>query len=1720
MTSKAWAIVASVFLSVAVVVGLSTIVVIAAPYNPCQVPPVVGQATRPNVMIVMDYSGSMQFPAYFGAWETSFQGYYDSKVAYQSSWTWQSDTASYNPSFQYYGTFDPDTYYVYDTTGDFFKAADPQPVLYYTGTAESADAGGGAIWLTCEGHNFQVNDVVAVYDLGSHKSLNGDGHQVLGVQGAKLKVACTWNGKPDPIGYKAIKRITGDTSIGISGNILNLAVTSRIDAALKALIGGRATTVSGDTTNVYIQSQGARRYVTESTNVNAAFYVRPATLGSSVYYPNDYSSGTYLDKDIFVSISGQYSGQINSSDPVKYGEHTEPWKLTLTRSNRVIITLQGNWPNGNGSRLAIYSDANLNNLVTGADSSSSSSHSVTLEKDLAAGTYYLRVAPVTDFTSAYSYSLWSNVQLEKSTTLYTDASNHQGVALTKIGSIPWARVRIQVPEDERKGLVHEAFPYVRIGFMYYKGDVKANKGKILVGCENTDIDRLINAMEGRDTDSSDGLDFTQAFPYQGTPTGPALQEVYDYFNQHSNSDHADNSLFVSSSTWKTSKDPYYGAGASGAAVPVPCRKSFALLLSDGVWNDGTDPVNPAVSIHTDDLRPENQEAAFTGDQIVDIYSILAFSQDPQGENSMKAVAMYGSFKNVSGCGNDNFPYPRNGTPSDSKLFPWPVPECNPNAGNCNPPGSCSGSSYYNVTCCKEWNAVWDRNNDAVDENKGSPDAYYKANNGKELQAALQAVFADVISRHASASAVATVSQELRTGDIIVRGVFDAADPDQVDSYLWTGHLEAFRPFMYNNEEKYSFEFACNAGRLCMDMPGTDAPCPSLGRSCIDTGYILSNSTTPSERTIFTFDPDAKTQEDFDTSNTYLTECPDSTATDGLNRLGYYEVSQTAETQNLINWVRGTEVTGFRDRTGWLDPPVSTKPWRLGDIVYSTPVVIGPPGLGEVSRRDPDVSAFHTHRNNNIHRMKVVYVGANDGMLHAFVLGKYDENGTSDTSDDKWVYDPTEDGDIGKELWAYIPSNLLTEFRHTYDKGLANTTYGHGGCTHRYMVDLASRSWEVYINPKANRPDLSTNPCGTAADAQGRCWRSVVVGGERGGGDVYFAIDVTDPLSPIVLWEYPVFKNRVVVEVAAPSGSNPNQCIHDCRNACDDHSSTNTCWSTRGTCRDACPPCVCTRWYWWGGCRTEDCTARDTCRGVCETAYNTCVANCEADCVTQCSSTGPSEKSFVPFRSVYDSVKILPMSWSQPYLGRIQIPTTVKFYVGDPSPLDMDNGGDPSTSVQFDANNNKRAVAFMGGGLHLYDRDFDPQTVRDGLKLALFWPFFLMMDIETGNNLFEYVWPRVVNQAWEHFPLKSADVNTIPYAMTDPIALDVWNQNADIVGDDGFIDRIYVGDMNGYFYGIKFNLDPQNGNDTNSDFGILVDLWPMKEILTGDLTTNNYRSDHQPITVSAAATFEKGATDHLRVIIGAGKYDDVSTSEDDKTDTAKMSIYNLRDKVELPDLSSAYEVYDSSHTTGFKVAFQQRCDGVDFNTGCTWVKVASTANDADKTTICSDPDDLSTCVQVSRLSSTPDCCEDTCTSPCYKCVYDLTLPTETGLPGERVVGKPLIAGGLVFLTTFVPPSDPCGYTGEGFLYFFDVNCDTLVDPSKVIPGSSGTAVGAVTGSGTAPGGVRVSLGSGVPSKPVLDSRGENVIIQMSDGTLKRIPVELPLKPIASKGWRAR
>jgi len=166
---------------------------------------------------------------------------------------------------------------------------------------------------------------------------------------------------------------------------------------------------------------------------------------------------------------------------------------------------------------------------------------------------------------------------------------------------------------------------------------------------------------------------------------------------------------------------------------------------------------------------------------------------------------------------------------------------------------------------------------------------------------------------------------------------------------------------------------------------------------------------------------------------------------------------------------------------------------LGDIVNSQPVYVKKPPF------DYSDSHYATFKTNNTSRQAVVFSGANDGMLHAYQVdpdgNAYYQTGgfaTIATGDDTFSAG-TNDG--GGESWAYIPGIVLPRMA-----ALANRS----AFTHQYYVDGSPVVADV----------CTTVPCAASTD-----WRTILVSGLNGGGRGYFALDVTNPVSPKALWEF-------------------------------------------------------------------------------------------------------------------------------------------------------------------------------------------------------------------------------------------------------------------------------------------------------------------------------------------------------------------------------------------------------------------------------------------------------------------------------------------------------------------------------------------------------------------------------------------------------------------------
>jgi Tfp pilus tip-associated adhesin PilY1 len=174
------------------------------------------------------------------------------------------------------------------------------------------------------------------------------------------------------------------------------------------------------------------------------------------------------------------------------------------------------------------------------------------------------------------------------------------------------------------------------------------------------------------------------------------------------------------------------------------------------------------------------------------------------------------------------------------------------------------------------------------------------------------------------------------------------------------------------------------------------------------------------------------------------------ANDGASMLGFLR-GQT-----------GNEGTVFRDRVVIDTLNNTTSQTVLGDTVSAKPAFVRLPTFNYT---DSGYSAFKTANGNRSPR---VFVGANDGYLHAF-------NATN-----------------GDEAWAYAPRFLLPGMFALADTGYASR--------HRFFVDGSPETADVF-------------------DSTAGVWKTILVGGVAGGGRGFYALDVTDPVSPVGLWEF-------------------------------------------------------------------------------------------------------------------------------------------------------------------------------------------------------------------------------------------------------------------------------------------------------------------------------------------------------------------------------------------------------------------------------------------------------------------------------------------------------------------------------------------------------------------------------------------------------------------------
>ncbi len=324
---------------------------------------------------------------------------------------------------------------------------------------------------------------------------------------------------------------------------------------------------------------------------------------------------------------------------------------------------------------------------------------------------------------------------------------------------------------------------------------------------------------------------------------------------------------------------------------------------------------------------------------------------------------------------------------------------------------------------------------------GGTGSYFAATSAAALTADLQQILQAIINSTQSISSAAVNSTSLRTGTTVYRAEFSTRD-----TYLdWTGDVGAYPISTTTGEVSTTPTWSAQAQLDALGanptriiatwQPGSSSGIPFEWVSCSPAPCNSTDGITPSSA--------------LGTALTSTTILPSASDSNGQDRLNYLRGNSALEQRN-----GGT----FRNRTH-----------LLGDIVYSSPLYVAAPS-------EPyDFASYLSFQSSNNNRQPVIYVGSNDGMLHAFKA------------------------DTGSEMFAFIPNGVFNN--------LPMLTSPFYNAQHHFFVD--------------GSPQV-----GDALFTDGN-WHSVLVGGENAGGSTIYALDVTDPenitsettLASKVLWEF-------------------------------------------------------------------------------------------------------------------------------------------------------------------------------------------------------------------------------------------------------------------------------------------------------------------------------------------------------------------------------------------------------------------------------------------------------------------------------------------------------------------------------------------------------------------------------------------------------------------------
>lgn len=469
---------------------------------------------------------------------------------------------------------------------------------------------------------------------------------------------------------------------------------------------------------------------------------------------------------------------------------------------------------------------------------------------------------------------------------------------------------------------------------------------------------------------------------------------------------------------------------------------------------------------------------------------------------------------------------------------------------------------------------------------GIPDNYFQSDNPAVLESQLSSIFRKLQNRTSSGSAAAVITDTISTVGSVYQALYQPKKEVLNVEVSWIGQIHSIFIDAYGhlredtNENKtldssdeyvlvkYSPDFGRTQIWYCSPTtaeqtsgePFPDATCPLTERREISefkpvwnannelATFSATDARLTNQRDYTTAFTDSSaggrhilTWQDLDADNVIDNgEILPFIASNFTNvngsgdpiKAGLLDINtgtaanDLTEIAGVVNYIRGYEdpaTTGYRSRTIDFLPAAGDEVWRMGDIINSSPVAVGPPngnayGAEIIGWDTFGDSTYTTFKQYYQDRRTVLYAGGNDGLVHAFNAGFYNVADQQYCLDLACVNSTTASHTLGAEIWAYAPRNLLPQL-----KFLTEPNYPHV-----YYVDGGPRTFDVNIFP-------------VDTDHPGGWGTILVIGMELGGGanspitvtpdaddpattfvtgSAYVIFDVTNPeIAPKVLGEF-------------------------------------------------------------------------------------------------------------------------------------------------------------------------------------------------------------------------------------------------------------------------------------------------------------------------------------------------------------------------------------------------------------------------------------------------------------------------------------------------------------------------------------------------------------------------------------------------------------------------